>query len=504
MVLGLCVAGLVVGVALTAVPASADMTVDGCRIVAHPSPSHHTDCRGGNLAGSSLASVDLRFSDLARGNLSGASLGGADLRCANLSGANVAGASLGGAKRGCSSIAQSVAHCPPFRAVLRRSGYTFHERSFAIASRGIGCPGARRLILRADATLAARQPGFGVYVRVGRWRCETDRPYDHGGYIASDNNCKRAGRRLSWIERTLVSKKAAGAVAQAALGGESAAAAASCGRVTYHYRVSGMYGGAFDAEFAGLTFHNGIYASGVGCAAARRFVYGYASRSLRRARSRLDFRPPRSYASFRCTIMRDGDDSYRDFCRKGRKHVFFSDSIGTYVRRAFTSRQSPRSYRSGGRGATMSSRDGVGAEHHGASASARGRMSARAVAITFTRSFLRCNYRLTGCSHIAGTLPAYARAIARALTPRRPPRRTDPIFAVHPRILSVRVSYNHNCPSISAVASVIVGLGHGHTFELHPNLVRRDGTWQVYEVPELRVPSTRPRPLSKLGGMTGC
>ncbi len=65
-------------------------------------------------------------------------------------------------------------------------------------------------------------------------------------------------------------------------GAPAVANAASCGRVTYHYRVSGRYGGKF-------------------------------------------------YSGFRCTIIRDGDDSYRDLCRRGHMHIFFSASLGQFA-----------------------------------------------------------------------------------------------------------------------------------------------------------------------------
>lgn len=111
-------------------------------------------------------------------------------------------------------------------------------------------------------------------------------------------------------------------------GVQAAGAAASCGRVTYHYRVSGMYGGAFYAEFAGLNFHNGIYVSGVGCAAARRFVRGFAAASLRHARYRTDWRPPPRYGGWRCAHHRAGDDVGTEMCRRGRSRIDFSYYVG--------------------------------------------------------------------------------------------------------------------------------------------------------------------------------
>lgn len=107
-----------------------------------------------------------------------------------------------------------------------------------------------------------------------------------------------------------------------------AAQAKACGRVTYDYRVSGA---PYRAVLAGTDYHSGIDASGIGCSSARDMVLRYATTALRHARSRLDFRAPRHYHGFRCHRIRDGDDSGRNFCRRGSAHVFFSDSDGQFL-----------------------------------------------------------------------------------------------------------------------------------------------------------------------------
>ncbi|MDQ1457883.1 MAG: hypothetical protein QOH28_3503 [Actinomycetota bacterium] len=84
---------LVVFVALTTVDASsalADSTVNGCTIVARPTPTHFTNCPGADLSGANLSGVDLSFSNLLGANLVGADLTFAVLRRANLSNASLA------------------------------------------------------------------------------------------------------------------------------------------------------------------------------------------------------------------------------------------------------------------------------------------------------------------------------------------------------------------------------------------------------------------------------
>jgi uncharacterized protein YjbI with pentapeptide repeats len=84
---------LVVFVALTTVDASsafADSTINGCTIVAQPTPAHFTNCPAADLSGANLSRVDLSFANLRGANLVGADLTFAVLRRANLSNASLA------------------------------------------------------------------------------------------------------------------------------------------------------------------------------------------------------------------------------------------------------------------------------------------------------------------------------------------------------------------------------------------------------------------------------
>lgn len=92
-------------------------------------------------------------------------------------------------------------------------------------------------------------------------------------------------------------------------------------------------GAPYNAIFAGTDYHGPISAVGVNCADARRFVPGYAQIGFRGARGRLDFRRPRLYHRFRCRRIRDGDDSGRNFCQRGRQNISFSDSDGQFARK---------------------------------------------------------------------------------------------------------------------------------------------------------------------------
>jgi hypothetical protein len=126
-----------------------------------------------------------------------------------------------------------------------------------------------------------------------------------------------------WVKGIL-----AGMLSAVALTCTPAADAATCKQVTYHYKVGGA---AFDAIFAGLSYHGGISTSAVGCASARRFVIRYGRAGFRHARSRNDCRPPDILAGYRCHRIRDGDDSGRDYCSRRGAHVFFSDSDGQFA-----------------------------------------------------------------------------------------------------------------------------------------------------------------------------
>jgi uncharacterized protein YjbI with pentapeptide repeats len=88
-----CTLVVVVFVALATVDASsafADSTINGCTIVAQPTPRHFTNCPGADLSGVNLSGVDLSFANLRGANLVGADLTFAVLRRANLSNSSLA------------------------------------------------------------------------------------------------------------------------------------------------------------------------------------------------------------------------------------------------------------------------------------------------------------------------------------------------------------------------------------------------------------------------------
>lgn len=58
-------------------PAGEDQVVNGCTIVANPTPKNHTECPGADLSGTELSGADLSYADLSTANLSGATLTGA-------------------------------------------------------------------------------------------------------------------------------------------------------------------------------------------------------------------------------------------------------------------------------------------------------------------------------------------------------------------------------------------------------------------------------------------
>ena len=84
------------GVALTCGvgAASADTQINGCTIVADPTPEHHTTCPGADLSRANLAGMNLSFADLSGANLTFANLAGANFTAANLSYANLSDANL--------------------------------------------------------------------------------------------------------------------------------------------------------------------------------------------------------------------------------------------------------------------------------------------------------------------------------------------------------------------------------------------------------------------------
>jgi uncharacterized protein YjbI with pentapeptide repeats len=86
----------------TAKPASADTVIDGCTIVANPTPTNFTNCPGVNLSGALLAGANLSYANLTGAQLAGncvlnlpsVECQGAILDEANLSGADLSNASF--------------------------------------------------------------------------------------------------------------------------------------------------------------------------------------------------------------------------------------------------------------------------------------------------------------------------------------------------------------------------------------------------------------------------
>lgn len=90
----------------TATPASADTVVNGCTIVANPTPTNFTNCPGADLSGANLSGVNLSFANLVAAQFAGdcvftypvppflVQCKGASLSGANLTGANLSSASF--------------------------------------------------------------------------------------------------------------------------------------------------------------------------------------------------------------------------------------------------------------------------------------------------------------------------------------------------------------------------------------------------------------------------
>jgi uncharacterized protein YjbI with pentapeptide repeats len=101
--------GTVMGPAAAAsVPAT---VIDGCSIVADPTPANHTDCSGASMNGANLNGLNLTYADFTRAHLNGAhlraailehavlkrtGLHNADMRSADLTGANLNNAIMAG------------------------------------------------------------------------------------------------------------------------------------------------------------------------------------------------------------------------------------------------------------------------------------------------------------------------------------------------------------------------------------------------------------------------
>src|SRR3954470_5947458 len=64
--------------------ASADRVLRGCTIVDHPTPHHHTKCRGADFSRTNFSGINLSYADLAHANLTHANLTSANLTHATL------------------------------------------------------------------------------------------------------------------------------------------------------------------------------------------------------------------------------------------------------------------------------------------------------------------------------------------------------------------------------------------------------------------------------------
>lgn len=73
--------------------------INGCVVVADPTPEEHTNCRGANLGFANFVGADLRHADLVGANLTGTNFTDADLSHANLSDANLTDAIFTNARR---------------------------------------------------------------------------------------------------------------------------------------------------------------------------------------------------------------------------------------------------------------------------------------------------------------------------------------------------------------------------------------------------------------------
>jgi hypothetical protein len=80
---------MVTTVGVTSAPAGADTVIDGCTIVANPTPTAYTNCPGADLSGANLSGIDLSYADLSGANLTGANLTASNLTSGNLSNASL-------------------------------------------------------------------------------------------------------------------------------------------------------------------------------------------------------------------------------------------------------------------------------------------------------------------------------------------------------------------------------------------------------------------------------
>ncbi len=278
-VLGLCIAGLAVGLALIVVPASADMRIDGCAIVSHPSLDHHTDCPGDYLSDSS-------------------SLGGADLRCAN----------LGGAKRGC-------------------------------ASRGGPSGGLPKLLAGSYSGIRPRDVDFSgdagnivINIRWQRWTHTSALGHGTSNILNCIPSCAN-GKATPVATTVTFSKPMGGHFTKVVevrpgqrfvgryprpwpLGAQSASAVASCGKLRIVRRRANY----------GVTARR-IRAEHITCRAARALI----DRVVDASRNYLN--APRFFqdvtvAHYRCHYVRAGFDVGTESCRSGRRGVRWQEQHG--------------------------------------------------------------------------------------------------------------------------------------------------------------------------------
>jgi uncharacterized protein YjbI with pentapeptide repeats len=87
-------AAFVTPVLATSAPASADTVINGCTIVANPTPTNFTNCPGANLGGANLSGIDLSFANLAGARFVDCVPGASSCEPADLSMANLTEANL--------------------------------------------------------------------------------------------------------------------------------------------------------------------------------------------------------------------------------------------------------------------------------------------------------------------------------------------------------------------------------------------------------------------------
>jgi hypothetical protein len=115
----------------------------------------------------------------------------------------------------------------------------------------------------------------------------------------------------------------------------------------------------------------------------------------------------------------------------------------------------------------------------------------RQVARRFLDAWLGCSYHQAPCSHIAGTLPAYAAALGRQAGRSLA---TPAELAARPRIVSLKLL--RSCDR-AAVAAADYNDREGGRFRLHVNLVREPAGWQVFDVSEVPPHIPLPKPITE-------